>query len=64
MGEGGGGGEEPETQPSVPAPVKKLPIDVATERRLSASTALSKTHLLPHYPLSDAITEGNGAKAR
>lgn len=33
-GRGGGVVEEPETQPSVPAPVKQLPIDV--EGRLSA----------------------------
>lgn len=33
---GGGWGGLLKTQPSVPAPVKQLPIDVAMERRLSA----------------------------
>lgn len=66
MASGGEGGvaEEPEMQPSVPAPVKQLPIDVPWRAGYLLSTALSKTYLLPHYLLSDAITEGNGAKAR
>lgn len=49
-------GEMAGTQPS---PVKQLPAGVDV-----GEAALSKAYLLPHYLLSGAITEGNGARAR